>query len=461
MIVPITNCGYCLMSTLLRFWMNGTYLLAKQRLLHSLPVSSLLCLLLQIRFLIFPMLTLFPAISIWLVVCFTWPSQRDLTSLTMLCVWDNLMHLLPVLISWWPSMFSATWLVRSFWHFAWVPHLRGSPLLWVVIFRMLVVLMLIGLQILLIGKASPDIRFIFRVPSFPGLQLSRSQLHCRLQRLSNMQWHMRSRRLFGCALFSSSWNSRFHILSQYLVTIRPLALCWIPLRYLLILNILTFVITLFAITSLMVPFLLLGYPLLICLLIYLQNLFLFLPFLVIVMFWVFLFPLLYVNSCSFSFCFFFLCSDGGVLTYGHVLSERRSCDYTSTVLFHSIWQGAWCVTGLPKFYFQQPHKPAVTCGNFRQCSAAGDKKFLYQAHNHQMILAPGQNQHDVRDYSASGRGCVMRDCRIERNTTVLYSFCFITLIPQLSPFFLTLRMYVGHFFQSFTHVTNIPPSSPR
>ena len=34
------------------------------------------------------------------------------------------------------------------------------------------------------------------------------------------------------------------------------------------------------------------------------------------------------------------------------------------------------------------------------------------------FLALGQNQRDVRDYSASGRGCVMRDCRIERNTTV-------------------------------------------
>ena len=34
--------------------------------------------------------------------------------------------------------------------------------------------------------------------------------------------------------------------------------------------------------------------------------------------------------------------------------------------------------------------------------------------------ALGQNQRDTRDYSASGRGCVMRDCRIERNTTVVY-----------------------------------------
>jgi hypothetical protein len=32
--------------------------------------------------------------------------------------------------------------------------------------------------------------------------------------------------------------------------------------------------------------------------------------------------------------------------------------------------------------------------------------------------APGQNQRDERDYSAFGRGCVMRDCRIERNVTV-------------------------------------------
>ena len=33
--------------------------------------------------------------------------------------------------------------------------------------------------------------------------------------------------------------------------------------------------------------------------------------------------------------------------------------------------------------------------------------------------ALGQNQRDACDYLASGRGCVMRDCRIERNTTVL------------------------------------------
>ena len=35
------------------------------------------------------------------------------------------------------------------------------------------------------------------------------------------------------------------------------------------------------------------------------------------------------------------------------------------------------------------------------------------------ISAPGQNQRDERDHSAFGRGCVMRDCRIERNGTVL------------------------------------------
>ena len=34
------------------------------------------------------------------------------------------------------------------------------------------------------------------------------------------------------------------------------------------------------------------------------------------------------------------------------------------------------------------------------------------------ISAPGQNQRDERDHSAFGRGCVMRDCRIERNGTV-------------------------------------------
>jgi hypothetical protein len=33
--------------------------------------------------------------------------------------------------------------------------------------------------------------------------------------------------------------------------------------------------------------------------------------------------------------------------------------------------------------------------------------------------APGQNKCDERDYSVFGRGCVMRDCQIERNVTVL------------------------------------------
>ena len=37
-----------------------------------------------------------------------------------------------------------------------------------------------------------------------------------------------------------------------------------------------------------------------------------------------------------------------------------------------------------------------------------------------MNLAPGENQRDMRDYSASGRGCVMCDCQIERNTTVAH-----------------------------------------
>ena len=86
------------------------------------------------------------------------------------------------------------------------------------------------------------------------------------------------------------------------------------------------------------------------------------------------------------------------------------------------------MTGLPKFYFRQPHKSAVTFGNFRECNAAGDEKFLYQAYSHQMISAPGQNQRDVRDYLASGRGCVMRDCRIERNTTVYNNYIPLYII---------------------------------
>ena len=38
------------------------------------------------------------------------------------------------------------------------------------------------------------------------------------------------------------------------------------------------------------------------------------------------------------------------------------------------------------------------------------------------FLAPGQNWRDERDYSAFGRGCMMRDCRIERNGTVVSFF---------------------------------------
>ena len=56
--------------------------------------------------------------------------------------------------------------------------------------------------------------------------------------------------------------------------------------------------------------------------------------------------------------------------------------------------------------------------NIRQFSAAGDEKFPYRAHDHQIDSAPGQNRRDERDYSAFRRGCVMRDCRIERNSTV-------------------------------------------
>ena len=80
------------------------------------------------------------------------------------------------------------------------------------------------------------------------------------------------------------------------------------------------------------------------------------------------------------------------------------------------------MTGLPKFWIRQPRKLAVTCGNFRQYSAAGDEKIPYRAYIYQMNSAPAQNQRDERDYWVSKRGCVMRDCRIERNGTVLHIY---------------------------------------
>jgi len=93
------------------------------------------------------------------------------------------------------------------------------------------------------------------------------------------------------------------------------------------------------------------------------------------------------------------------------------------------------MTGLPKFWFRQPRKLAVMCGNFQQYSAAGDEKFLYRAYIYQMNSAPAQNQRDERDYWVSKRGCVMRDCRIERNITV-YIISQVGLNSGLRPLLL-------------------------
>ena len=98
----------------------------------------------------------------------------------------------------------------------------------------------------------------------------------------------------------------FLILSLSSVTTKLLAPFLIPLQSRLALNTLTFVIISFGTTCKMVLFLLHGYVLRICWLIYLPRLFRFLFFLVTVMFLVYQSLLLYLSTVFCSFFFFFL-----------------------------------------------------------------------------------------------------------------------------------------------------------
>ena len=62
-----------------------------------------------------------------------------------------------------------------------------------------------------------------------------------------------------------------------------------------------------------------------------------------------------------------------------------------------------------------------TCRDMSKFSDIFGSFALQTAHfydGHQMFSAPGKNRRDERDYSVSERGCVTRDCRIERNGTV-------------------------------------------
>ena len=79
----------------------------------------------------------------------------------------------------------------------------------------------------------------------------------------------------------------------------------------------------------------------------------------------------------------------------------------STVPFQSIWQGLWCVTGLPKFWFQWPSKVVMTYPNFWEIFGSlaphATRNFLYYSHDYQMNSAHHKNRCDNCDISAFWR----------------------------------------------------------
>jgi hypothetical protein len=54
-------------------------------------------------------------------------------------------------------------------------------------------------------------------------------------------------------------------------------------------------------------------------------------------------------------------------------------DFVYTVPFHSIRQGLWRVTALPKFWFQHPQRSPWIDQNFGSIGAAASEKILYLA----------------------------------------------------------------------------------
>ena len=63
----------------------------------------------------------------------------------------------------------------------------------------------------------------------------------------------------------------------------------------------------------------------------------------------------------------------------------------STVVFHSIRQGLWRVTALPKFLFRHFQNLAVTRPKIRRYCAAGRKILLCWASDHQTVSALKKN----------------------------------------------------------------------
>src|ERR1700678_1127410 len=191
---------------------------------------------------------------------------------------------------------------------------------------MLYAQMPIGPQMPLIERAFRDIPFIFRAPSSLGLLLSRSQSLYLLRRQSTTLWPMPLRRLFGFALSLAYYAFRYLDHSLFLVIIKLHAPCRTRPQFLLVQNILMFVIISYATMFKPVHSRLRGYRRKICQRTYLRNLCPLLFFLVIATYLVcllryynlFLYFYFSLSAFSFSFTLFLslLRPDGGVLALG-------------------------------------------------------------------------------------------------------------------------------------------------
>jgi hypothetical protein len=97
----------------------------------------------------------------------------------------------------------------------------------------------------------------------------------------------------------------------------------------------------------------------------------------------------------------------------------------STVVFHSIRQGPWRVTALPKFWFRHLQNLGVTTPEIRQYSAAGRKILPCWDCDHQTVSAQEKNLCYQRYISAilKAAWCVTA----ELNEIVQYSNLIMTL----------------------------------
>src|SRR5271168_4244553 len=139
----------------------------------------------------------------------------------------------------------------------------------------------IGPQMPLIERAFQDIPFIFRAPSSLGLLSSRNQSLYLLWRQSTTLWPMPLRRPFGFALSLAYYAFRYLIHSLFLVIIKLHAPYRTRPQFLLVQNILMFVIISYATMFKPVHSRLRGYRWKICQRTYLRNLCPLLFFLVI------------------------------------------------------------------------------------------------------------------------------------------------------------------------------------